>query len=111
MPATVQFRAHADIEPVAMLPGITRRTLASLDHLMICEFTVLAGSTVPLHQHPHEQVGYVVSGRLEFTVAGTTYPVGPGDGYAVPSNLVHGALALEDSVIVEAFSPPRADYS
>jgi quercetin dioxygenase-like cupin family protein len=84
--------------------------MAWADQVMLCQFTAKAGGTIPLHQHVHEQVGCVVSGRVEFTVDGVKYLVGAGDGYAIPSNLVHGAVALEDSVLVEAFSPSRDEY-
>jgi len=97
-------------EPIPVAPGITRRTLVSGTAVMLCEFTLAAGAVIPNHNHPHEQVGYVVSGRLRITIAGQTSELGPGDTYWAPSNVPHSALILEPAVVVDAFSPPREDY-
>jgi quercetin dioxygenase-like cupin family protein len=97
-------------EPVAMLPGITRRTLADGATMMLCEITLEAGVEVPVHSHPHEQVGYVVRGRLEMIIDGQRREVGPGDSYYAPGDVPHGAHALETSVVVDVFNPPRDDY-
>jgi len=99
-----------DIQPVNMLPGLVRRTLATSQALMICEFTFDADVTIPLHYHPHEQVGYVVKGRVEMTVAGHTEILSAGDSYCAPSNIPHSAHTLEPTIIVDTFNPPREDY-
>src|SRR2546428_9791509 len=52
--------------PVEMLPGVVRRTLTDGDKMMLCEIRMEAGAVVPLHTHPHEQTGYLVSGRCRF---------------------------------------------
>lgn len=101
---------NADAKPVEMLPGLVRRTLASGEAMMLCEFTFEAGVQVPNHTHPHEQVGYVVSGRVRLTIDGTSSELGPGDSYCAPSNVPHGAVTLEPAVVVDTFSPPRQDY-
>jgi quercetin dioxygenase-like cupin family protein len=101
---------NTDATPVEMLPGLVRRTLADDESMMLCEFTFDAGVEVPNHSHPHEQVGYVVSGRLRMIVDGQSHDLGPGDSYHAPSNVPHGALTLEPSVVVDVFSPPREDY-
>lgn len=101
---------NTDATPVEMLPGLVRRTLADGESMMLCEFTFDAGVEVPNHSHPHEQVGYVVSGRLRMIVDGQSHDLGPGDSYHAPSNVPHGALTLEPSVMVDVFSPPREDY-
>jgi quercetin dioxygenase-like cupin family protein len=95
---------------VPALPGITRRTLVHGDAMMICEFTLKAGSALPLHNHPHEQAGYVVSGRIRLTVGGETRDLGPGGTYYAGPNVPHGATVLEDAVVVDTFHPPREDY-
>ena len=101
---------NADATPVQMLPGLVRRTLADGPSLMVCEFTFDAGIQIPNHAHPHEQVGYVVSGRVRLTIDRETFELGPGDSYRALSNVPHGALTLEPSVVVDTFSPPREDY-
>ena len=63
-----------------------------------------------LHSHPHEQVGYVVSGSVDLTFDGQVQTLKAGDSYYVPSGIVHGVLALEDTVIVDVFTPQREDF-
>jgi quercetin dioxygenase-like cupin family protein len=101
---------NAEAKPVEMLPGLTRRTLADGATMMLCEVTFQAGVKVPVHSHPHEQVGYVVRGRLEMIIDGERTEVGPGDSYYAPGDVPHGANALEASVVVDIFNPPREDY-
>jgi quercetin dioxygenase-like cupin family protein len=95
---------------VEMLPGLARRTLVSDDRLMICRFDLDKGVEIPGHSHPQDQAGYVVSGRIRISVEGKSSDLGPGDSYSAPSGAVHSALALERSVVVDTFSPPREDY-
>ena len=97
-------------EAVEMLPGLARRTLVSDDRLMICRFDLEKGVEIPGHSHPQDQAGYVVSGRIRVSVNGMSHDLGPGDSYSAPSGAVHSALALEMSVVVDTFSPPRKDY-
>ncbi len=59
-----------------------------------------AGESARPHQHPEEQAIYVVSGRMRMTVGGETYEVGPGEVSYHPSNVLHGALAVEDTVAI-----------
>lgn len=101
---------NADATPVEMLPGLVRRTLADGETMMLCEFTFQAHVDVPIHTHPHDQVGYVVSGRIRLTVEGESFDLGPGDSYHASPGVPHGALTLEPSVVVDVFSPPREDY-
>ena len=101
---------HSEKNPVTMLPGLIRRTLATSEKMMLCEFTFEAGVRIPIHSHPHEQVGYIVRGRVEMTIAGETEILTAGDSYCAPSNILHGALTLESTVIVDTFTPPREDY-
>ena len=93
-----------------MLPGLVRRTLISGDKLMICRFDLDRGVEIPGHSHPHDQAGYIVSGKIRVTVDGKSLDLGPGDSYSAPSGVLHSALALEATVVVDTFCPPRDDY-
>jgi quercetin dioxygenase-like cupin family protein len=93
-----------------MFPGVVRRTLASGDRATVVEVTVARGTAVPVHQHEHEQVGYVAKGRLLFEIGGETRELVEGDSYLALSNVPHGVTALEDSIAVDIFSPPRTEY-
>ena len=106
----VYFGERVDSTPVEIFPRVFRRTLIWGAHAMVCEITLPKGSVVPVHQHPHEQVGYLVSGRLSFTVNGNTHIVNPGGSWAVPGAAPHTVTALEDTIAIDVFSPVRDDY-
>jgi len=76
----------------------------------MAEFRLAQGAVIPLHRHPHEQTGYLVSGRILFTVDGQKQEAEAGDSWCIPPDVEHGAEAREDSLIVEVFSPVREDY-
>lgn len=101
---------NSDATPVTMKPGLVRRTLISGPNMMICEFTFDAGVDIPSHAHHHEQVGYVVKGRVKMTIDGQSFDLKSGDSYCAPSNIPHGALTLEPTIIIDTFNPPREDY-
>ena len=103
--------ARDEVQPTEMMPGLVRRTLAWGEKVMMCEFTADAGVEVPLHTHPHEQVGFVQSGRVAFTMEGETWIATPGDSYAIPGGVEHAARFLEPTVLIEVFSPPREEYA
>lgn len=104
------FITLANTHQVEMLPGILRRTMATTDEAMLCEFTLQAGSVVPMHNHMNDQVGYVVKGSIEMTIGDETRVIAAGQSYAIPGGITHGVLVLEDSVVIDVFSPPRNDY-
>jgi quercetin dioxygenase-like cupin family protein len=104
------FMSAAAVDQVEIRPGVLRRTLATTDRTMLCEFTLTSGAAVATHSHPHDQLGYVVSGQLEFTLGDQTRVCGPGDTYAVPGDVPHSAVALSDCLLVEVFTPPREEF-
>ena len=66
---------------------------------------------VPDHAHPHEQMGYLVSGHLEFTVGGETRVLGPGDLWRIPGGVIHRVKAVGGpAVALDVFHPIREDY-
>ena len=103
--AAADAASHHDV-----LPGITMRTLSYGAATLMTEFRLLAGHQLPLHAHPHEQTGYLVSGRLTFTIAGEVFEAGPGDGWSIAGGVGHKVEVHEDSVAIEVFSPVREDY-
>lgn len=105
-----QQNAAKNVLAVEQVPGAHRRTLVDGERMMIIEWTMAAGTTVPLHQHPHEQCGYIVSGKMIFTAEGQAHALTPGMGYLVTGNEPHGAHFPVPTVAVDIFSPPRADY-
>ena len=101
---------NKDAITVNALQGLRRKTLAQSKSMMICEFTFDANVTIPMHSHPHEQVGYVVEGRVVMSIGGQDTELSKGDSYCAASNVPHGALTLEPTVIIDTFAPPREDY-
>jgi quercetin dioxygenase-like cupin family protein len=104
------FTSHAATVSVPMLPGVERRTLVHGERTLLAEFALKKGFAIPRHSHPHEQTGYLVSGRLRFTAGDEVAEAGPGDGWCVAGGGEDGGDILEDSIVIEVFSPVREDY-
>ena len=96
--------------PVEMLPGVVRRTLCEGARMMLIEVTLEQGAVVPSHTHPHEQIGYLASGRLLWELGDERRELAAGDSWLVPPNVPHQVTALEPSVAIDVFSPPREEY-
>lgn len=95
---------------IEALDGIGRKTLVYGEHTLFTEFRLKAGKKLPLHSHPEEQTGYLVSGHIILTFGGRGYDMKPGDAWAIPGGMEHYAQILEDSVAIEVFSPVRPEY-
>ena len=97
----------------ALMPvvsGVQRKTLAVGEHSLMTKFVLEAGSELPSHKHPHEQVGFLVSGRLVLTIGGESCEMEPGDSWAVPGDVEHWAKVIERAEAIEVFYPVRQDY-
>lgn len=90
--------------------GNRRRVVLHTDELMVVEFAFEKGGVGVLHSHPHVQASYVAEGRFEVTIDGVTETLGSGGSFIVPSNLVHGVVAIEAGRLVDSFTPHRADF-
>ncbi len=101
---------YEDIIPTNPEPGITRRILARGGSLMGVEASFKKGAVGSVHQHSHEQVSYIVSGSFQYEADGIKYMLKAGDSYYVEPDSLHGATALEDSVILDIFTPQREDF-
>src|ERR1700676_118748 len=88
-------------------PGLRRQVLSHSETMMLVRHEMRNGWRGASHRHPHEQMVYVISGRLQFTSDGITFNVSTGDNFIVASNVEHQATALEDSVVLDIFSPVR----
>lgn len=92
------------------IEGIRLKTLVHGDRMSLVEFRLEKGKDVPNHHHPHEQSGYLVSGRITMIIGEKRFEAQPGDSWCIPGSVSHGAEVHERSVIVECFSPVREDY-
>lgn len=95
---------------IPAVPGITRKTLVHGESTLMSVFHMAAGSQLPLHSHPNEQTGYLISGHIQLFVEGELYDAHPGDSWCIHANVPHRAEIVDDSVVIEVFSPVRADY-
>ena len=91
-------------------PGLTRKVLAYNDRLFLAEHRMEKGWVGSIHSHPHEQVVYVVRGHLKVTCQGKTFEIRTGDTFLVRGGVEHGASAVEESVVIDVFTPCREDY-
>ena len=93
-----------------IFPGVEICTTAG-ERMMLSVVTFEPGSVVLDHAHPHEQMGMMLSGRLEFTVGGVTRVLGPGDLWRIPGGVVHRVRALDGpATALDVFHPIREDY-
>ena len=92
-------------------PGLRRQVMSYSPSMMLVRHTMIAGWVGARHSHPHEQMVYIVRGRIRFEHPGGVFDVGPGDSFLVPGNVEHQASALEDSEVLDIFTPMREDYA
>jgi quercetin dioxygenase-like cupin family protein len=102
--------AHEDGKESAPENGLKRRVLAYNDRLFLAEHEMVKGWVGTVHSHPHEQIVYVVRGHLKVTCQGKTVDIRTGDTFVVRGGVEHGASAIEDSLVIDVFTPCREDY-
>lgn len=90
--------------------GLTRRVLAYNEKLFLAEHEMVKGWAGAEHSHPHDQIVYVVRGHLKVACQGRTFELRTGDSFVVRGGVEHGASALEDSLVIDVFTPCREDY-
>jgi quercetin dioxygenase-like cupin family protein len=96
--------------PVEHLNPLIDRQFVSGERSMLARIILRKGSIVPMHSHDNEQITYVLEGVLKFIIQGKEIIVRGGEILVIPSNLAHSAEALEDTVDLDIFCPPRADW-
>ena len=90
--------------------GITRQMLGFDGQLMMVKVLFKKGATGTVHQHFHSQATYVMSGSFEVQIKGEKAVLNPGDGFYVEPDAPHGAVCLEDGVLIDVFSPQREEF-
>ena len=101
---------HENGKESAPESGLKRRVLAYNDKLFLAEHEMVKGWVGMVHSHPHEQVAYVVHGHLKITCQGRKVDIRTGDTFVVRGGVEHGASAIEDSRVIDVFTPCREDY-
>ena len=111
-PNNVSFFRWNDMPKEKVTDQISRR-LVTGEKMMLAHVYLDKGAIVPKHQHHNEQLTYILEGRLRFWIGeqgDETLDVGPGEVLHIPSNVWHRAEALEDTLDIDVFSPPREDW-
>jgi quercetin dioxygenase-like cupin family protein len=91
-------------------PGLRRRILAHNEHMMLVEHRMEDGWAGARHSHPHDQMVYVIEGRLRFSCGTDVFEAARGDSFVLRGGIEHQAWALEPAVVLDVFTPYREDY-
>lgn len=115
--STITDRASSKLQhirlqdmPVEHLNPLIDRQFVAGERSMLARIILRKGSIVPQHSHDNEQITYVLEGTLKFFIDGRELIVRSGEILVIPSNLPHSAEALEDTVDLDIFCPPREDW-
>lgn len=98
------------IETEACAAGVERKILSYTDELMCVENRFKEGAVGALHQHPHTQITYVVSGQFEFEIDGVKKIVNPGDSMLKKDGIIHGCVCLKEGILLDIFTPMREEF-
>lgn len=107
MPA---FQVLGSVPAREIFDGAIRGHYAHLAGMTVGEVNLDAGTVVPMHAHPHEQVTYVMEGQFEFTVGDETTILEPGTVALIPGGATHGGRTITACRVIDVFSPAREDY-
>lgn len=105
-----QFVRFDHVRAFELADGVTGRPLFGEGAMLnLIEFA--PGATVPLHSHPHEQLGIVLRGMQALVVGGVAHEMGPMEGYVLPGGVEHSAYCgPEGALVLDVFQPVREDY-
>lgn len=95
---------------IDIVPGIRRQTITAGTTMYQMRAELKAGSRLPEHHHPQEQIMHLVSGRLRVFAGGAEREMRAGESIYLASDMPHAVDVLEDSQVIDTFSPPRDDY-
>src|SRR6266699_2077996 len=95
---------------IEICPGITRRTVANGKTMYQMLATLAAGSRMPAHSHPQEQIVHILEGQMRLIVDGVPHELSTGDSFYLASNIPHGVETILPTRVLDTFSPPRDDY-
>jgi len=104
------FVYNSEVELEDIGDGVSRKIMAYSDQIMAVEVHFEKGAVGPMHNHPHEQLTYVLSGAFEFTIGEETKLVKAGDALYKEPNVMHGCVCVEAGVLLDNFTPVRKDF-
>jgi len=103
------FYKLEEIEQRELLPGLHVRFVHS-ENMTLAYWEIEAGSEMPLHSHPHEQITSILEGELELVLGDETKILGPGSGALIAPDVPHSGKAISNCRVLDAFHPVREDY-
>ena len=106
---TTQFTSIDRIAARHIFPGIRGR-YAHGERCTIGDVELDADTVIPIHNHPHEQVTYLLEGKMDFVVGNETLTMQPGDIAIIPGGVLHGGKTVTRCRVVDVFAPARDDY-
>ncbi|WP_051211153.1 cupin domain-containing protein [Runella zeae] len=89
---------------------IQRKIMSYTQELMLVKVAFKKGGIGATHKHPHLQISYVAKGAFEVSIGAESKVLKEGDVYFVPSDVLHGAVCLEEGVLIDVFNPLREDF-
>jgi quercetin dioxygenase-like cupin family protein len=95
---------------IEICPGIKRQTKASGKTMYQMLAHLDASSRMPEHRHSQEQLVHILSGKMRLIVDGTPHELSAGDSFYLASNVPHGVETIENTRVLDTFSPPRDEY-
>ena len=96
--------------PLEIMSDMISRKIVTGDKAMVAQVFLKKDAVVPEHHHESEQITYILEGALKFEIEGKEIIVRKGEVLSIPSNVSHRAVALEDTVDLDIFSPIRTDW-
>lgn len=105
----LHYKWTTDI-PKEQLNETIARKIVTGERAMLAQIFLVKGGVVPEHHHESEQLSYVLEGALRFTMEGREIAVVAGEVLVIPSHVPHSAVALEDTLSLDIFSPIRQDW-
>ena len=105
----LKYLKWKDVELEHLNPQLDRQMITG-ENLMIARVLLKQGVIVPEHSHENEQLTYILEGCLRFWIDGQVIDVHAGEVLCIPPHLPHKAQAVEDTVDLDVFYPPRQDW-
>lgn len=103
-------RQHWDSVKKEHMSDLIERQMVYGEKAMVAKLLLKKGCVVPAHHHENEQITWIMKGALEFEIDGEKFILKEGETLVIPPNSVHKAVAVEDTIDVDIFSPPRQDW-
>ncbi len=96
--------------PLEVMSDMISRKVITGEKAMVAQVFLKKGAVVPEHHHESEQITYILEGALKFEIEGKVVVVRKGEVLSIPSNVPHRAVAMEDTLDLDIFSPIRVDW-